>query len=68
LLRYWKPQVLAPRPHTSLTRPAFSYALKQINRIAKELSFGSTGTYISCRNIVALSYRTRISEIVNGLY
>ncbi len=23
---------------------------------------------MSCKNIVALSYRTRISEIVNGLY
>jgi hypothetical protein len=59
---------LVPRPHTSLTKPAFSYALKQIKRIAKDLTFGSNGTYIVCKNTVALTYRTRISEIVNGLY
>lgn len=59
---------LVPRPHSSITKPAFSYAIKQIKRIAKELTYGSSGTYISCRNIVALKHRHRMSEIVNGLY
>lgn len=59
---------LIPRPHNSLARPAFSYAIKQIKRIAKELTFSGSGAYISCKNTVALKYRTRISEIVNGLY
>lgn len=59
---------LVPRPHNSITKPAFSHAIKQIKRIAKELTFGSSGTYMNCRNMVALKYRTRISEIVNGLY
>src|SRR5690606_25916842 len=59
---------MVPRPHTSLAKPAYSYALKQIKRIAKDLISGNSSTYISCKNTVALAYRTRIAEIVNGIH
>jgi len=58
---------LVSRPHNSLARPAFAYAIKQITNIAKNLNFGNSGIYISCKNVVAISYRTRIAEIIAGI-
>ena len=59
---------LVPRPPTSLNRPSYNYAIKQIRRIAEDLMGGNTGIYLSCKNTVALAYRNRIVEIVNGVY
>ncbi len=58
---------LVPRPSGSLVRPGISYAIKQIKRVASELVKGNQSQYISCKNIVALKYRTAVAEMVNGI-
>ena len=59
---------LTPRPYTPLSRPAYSYAIKQISRIAKNITMGNKGVYINCKNTVVLVYRTKIIEIMNWIY
>jgi hypothetical protein len=58
---------LVPRPTNPIAKPGIGYAVKQIRRIAKELVVGNEKQYITCKNWVALRYKSGILELVNGI-
>ncbi|WP_336366043.1 hypothetical protein [Marinobacter sp. C2H3] len=56
---------LVPRPAAG--RPGFKYIIKQVAKIGKRIASGDTKTYETCRQRVAINFRTQMELAKQGL-
>ncbi len=56
---------LVPRPTSG--KPGTSYVVKQVAKIGKRIAAGDTQVYESCRQRVAINYRTQMEMAKQGL-
>lgn len=56
---------LVPRPVSG--RPGGKYIIKQVAKIGKQIASGDTQIYETCRNRVAINFRTQMEMAKQGL-
>ncbi|MEX2476223.1 hypothetical protein [Marinobacter sp.] len=56
---------LVPRPVSG--KPGASYVVKQVAKIGQRIAAGDTQVYESCRQRVAINYRTQMEMAKQGL-